>query len=248
MNLSLAEQKASLDDRGHRLHLIQLAGGKGLRVGGDTPKQYRETGQGLLLGISLREFLGLSPEVGKVVSVTVAAAEGWHEIIQQTMAFQKLKITLAKPGATRTQSTWHALQSIAEHQSPRATDLVAVHDAARPFATACLLAELVQVAGQAGAAVPGIAVADTILQVNDESSAGQYLQRDSLVAVQTPQVFRWDLLYAAHRWADENQQVFTDDGSLVAARNTDPLVVEGEVANWKVTTEDDWQRAADLLK
>jgi len=237
-------------DRPARLHLVQLAGGKGLRVGGDTPKQFRETGQGLLFGVSLREFLRLGDDVGKVVSITVTAAHQRGDVIREELgniASQGTSIHLAKPGETRTESTWHALQVLAAEESPQTGDLVAVHDAARPFATAELLGKLVQAAEQSGAAVPGIPVADTILQIDGDHTAAVYLQRESLVAVQTPQVFQWELLYSAHQWAAENQRAFTDDGSLVAALGTGPIVVPGLQGNWKVTTDDDWRRASALL-
>ncbi len=233
-----------------RLHLVQLAGGKGLRVGGDTPKQFRETGQGILFGVSLREFLRLGDDVGRVVSITVTAAPEWSDLIRGELAdisSQDIRTNLAEPGTTRTESTWHALQVLAAEESPQARDLVAVHDAARPFATVELLGKLMQAADQSGAAVPGIPVADTILQIDGDHSAADYLQRESLVAVQTPQVFRWDLLHSAHQWAAENQRTFTDDGSLVAALGTGPVVVPGLLSNWKVTTDDDWRRAYELL-
>ncbi len=242
----------------NRLHLVQLAGGKGLRVGGDTPKQFRETGQGLLFAVSLREFLEVRAETGRVVSITVTAAPRWSGVIRGELqnifpvdsfgtSRPDISIHLAKPGTSRTESTWHALQVVAAEESPQAGDLVAVHDAARPFATANLLGELMQAARQAGAAVPGVPVADTILQTDRDHSAAVDLPRDSLVAVQTPQVFRWELLLGAHSWAAENQRTFTDDGGLVAAFGTGPVVVPGEQGNWKVTTDGDWRRAVGLL-
>lgn len=230
-----------------RLHLVQLAGGKGLRVGGDVPKQFRETGQGYLFAVSLQEFLRLPSDVGEVVSITVTAAEEWSEIVVEAMSAHGAGIKLAQPGSTRTASTWNALQAVARQDSPQPDDLVAVHDAARPFASAELLAGLMRAAQQTGAAVPGVPVADTILETKGENSPAQYLQRESLVAVQTPQVFRWELLHSAHQWAAENGKTFTDDGSLVAAFGTNPMVVPGEEGNWKVTTDGDWKRALNLL-
>lgn len=233
-----------------QVHLIQLAGGKGLRVGGDTPKQFRSTGSGPLFAISLGEFLNLSPDAGQVASITVTASEQWDEVVNR--ALKQLSpgghsTRRADPGSTRTESTWHALQLIHDEVKPGPDDLVAVHDAARPFATALLLEQLITAAADAGAAVPGIAVADTIVQTSAGQSGAIYLEREALVAVQTPQVFRWDLLFNAHQWAAQNKKSFTDDGGLVAHRGTNPVVVPGEENNWKVTTDGDWLRAADLL-
>ncbi len=233
-----------------KIHLVQLAGGQGTRVGGETPKQFLETGWGPLFAVSLREFLKLTPEVGKVVSVTVTVAESWAQFVADTLGQLGLSadsVFLAEPGASRTESTWSALKHLARLGNPQPEDLVAVHDAARPFASAQLLENLVLAAGENGAAVPGIPVSDTILQVPSGAGTAGYLQRDSLVAVQTPQVFTWDRLHSAHQWAAVKGESFTDDGSLVAYRGKDPLVVPGEQGNWKVTTSDDWQRARLLL-
>ncbi len=233
-----------------RLHLVQLAGGKGLRVGGTTPKQFRRTGSGLLLAVSLAEFLKLPAKAGKIASITVTADRQWSDALAEVMVnlpdrnFESLR---ADPGSTRTESTWSALQLLADRVAPDAGDLVAVHDAARPFASAGLFAQLVNAAAESGAAVPGIPVADTILQTSGEGGEAVYLQRDNLVAVQTPQVFRWDLLYEAHRWAAVENRNFTDDGGLVACRGSNPVVVPGEQGNWKVTTEGDWLRAEEML-
>lgn len=221
-----------------KLHLILLAGGKGLRAGrsGQPPKQFRATGRGLLFTVSLDAFHQLPTGIA---TVTVTVPDAWRETAAAALSGRSFQ--LAAAGDTRTQSTWNALQSLTQ-QNPDPADLVAIHDAARPFASADLLARLADAAGLRGAAVPGVPVADTILQKD-----GKYLDRSRLVAVQTPQVFRWDLLHAAHAWAADQDAAFTDDGSLLAARGCDPVVVAGEVNNWKVTSEDDWNRALELL-
>lgn len=233
-----------------RLHLVQLAGGQGLRAGGDVPKQYRRTSRGPLLGISLEAFLNLPGDEADVVSITITAAGDWLETLGEVFAripAGGYRTDRAEPGRTRTESTWHALRRIAQEQDPQPDDLVAVHDAARPFASTDLLQRLVAAARKHGAAVPGIQVPDTILQRDPNEARARYLQRDSLVAVQTPQVFRWDRLFEAHAWAATQGASFTDDGGLVAQRGLDPVVVPGEVTNFKVTTDGDWRRALDCL-
>lgn len=231
------------------LHLILLAGGRGTRAtgGDDVPKQFRPTGRGLLFAVSLREFLsggaGLS---WRLASVTIVAAASWRNAVAAEMQDMTLPWQFALPGTTRTGSTWNAIRTLAETTAPQPDDLVAVHDAARPFASAALLAELAAAALRDGGAIPGIPVADTIVQVDARTAT--YLRRDALQAVQTPQVFRWSLFEPAHRWAHEANRSFTDDGGLLAARGQAPTVVPGEADNWKVTTLEDWSRAANLLK
>ncbi len=234
-----------------KLHIVQLAGGKGMRAGGDIPKQFRSTGKGILFGVSLKQFLKLPNTLCTLGSIAVTAADGWDREVRSffdEISSYGCPTQRVAPGLTRTASTFNALQALALGGTTQPEDLVAVHDAARPFASLNLLEKLVKGALDKGAAVPGIPVADTILQQPQGQSAGKYLNRNELVAVQTPQVFRWELLYQAHQWAAANDLVFTDDGSLVAARGLDPEVISGEQLNWKVTTDGDWQRAFDLLK
>ena len=250
-----------------RLHLILLAGGTGSRAGGgagEPPKQFHPTGRGPLFTVSLRSFLELDSGSGITLGgVTVTVADAWAE--QCSLAMSEvvdstgpLPWQMAQAGETRTQSTWNALQELAAGYGadqigppPGPGDLVAVHDAARPFATTDLFARLAAAAAEAGGAVPGVPVPDTIVRISetDEPAApAVYLKRELLHAVQTPQVFRWDILHAAHEEAAVKDLNFTDDGGLLASRGHYPVVVPGDAGNWKVTTEADLRQALELLK
>jgi 2-C-methyl-D-erythritol 4-phosphate cytidylyltransferase len=195
-----------------------------------------------------------------VARVVLVVPEAWRPTAASALAEAALPVPvdLAPAGRHRTASAWHALKVLAaldDHARPEPGDLVAVHDAARPFATRHLLNRLARAASRHGAAVPGVPVPDTIIQLAsghddeiDESPVAAYLDRGLLAAVQTPQVFRWRDLHAAHSWADAEQLSFTDDGGLVAEQGLRPVVVMGERGNWKITSEDDWQRAVALLR
>jgi len=233
------------------IHLVILAGGAGTRArSGDSapPKQFRNIGGRMMLMWSLRE---LSACAG-VVSVTVAAPVSWHPLVKGEIEGAGLETDplVAPAGASRTASTWNASVLVSGRCDPGPEDLVAVHDAARPFASRHLLARLAEAASRHGGAVPGAPVPDTIVQLSGQrggQAAVRYLERDSLRAVQTPQVFRWEAFFAAHRDCHEKNQAFTDDGGLLAAAGLPPVVVMGEIENWKVTTEADLVRAGDLL-
>lgn len=230
------------------LHLLVVAGGRGLRAagGGEVPKQFRPTGRGMLLRVAIDTFVAGDPaHPAPLASVTVTAPAAWHRQVAAELSGLGLPLALADAGATRTASTWNGLLALEAAVRPRPGDLVAIHDAARPFASAELLARLAAAAAARGGAVPGVPVHDTI--VHAEQGQARYLARESLVAVQTPQVFRWEQLHEAHAWAAASHATFTDDGGLLAARGHAPAVVDGEIGNWKVTTEGDWRRAADLL-
>lgn len=254
----------------NRLHLVLLAGGTGSRADGGRgapPKQFSATREGPLFAVSLREFLRLAPGSGfSIAGVTLTVAEAWREnavvgLRDVLDTRREIPWQTATAGTTRTASTWNALQVLgmgydggASGPAPAAAELVAIHDAARPFATSDLLARTAAAAATSGGAVPGVPVPDTIVRVPEvydstgPAMTATYLKRELLYAVQTPQVFRWDLLHAAHSVAAAAQLDFTDDGGLLASRGHDPVVVPGEAGNWKVTTEGDLRRALDMLK
>jgi len=234
------------------LHLIILAGGQSARArrsDSTPPKQFVRLGGEMLLMRSVQELSSLAA----VTSLIVVAPEPWHPVAQRELAEANLSVPchLAPGGVTRTESTWHAILILKRHHEPAPGDLVAVHDAARPFATHHLLLRLAQTAARYDAAVPGIPVSDTIALMREgkeERVEAKYLERKALRALQTPQVFRWEPFQAAHQWCQSRKLSFTDDGGLLATRGVTPLVVMGEQENWKVTTEGDLARAESLLR
>ncbi|MCP4144282.1 MAG: 2-C-methyl-D-erythritol 4-phosphate cytidylyltransferase [bacterium] len=216
-----------------RVHLIILAGGSGSRARlseSERPKQYQRLDSRMVLQWSIDEF----SKSGNVVSTTVVASSAYYELLQSELPYE---VNFAPAGETRTGSTWNALQMI----DAEPDDLVAVHDAARPFATIELFEKLAEKASECDAAVPGITVPDTTIQVIDNKV--DYLNRSHLRAVQTPQLFKWESFYSAHKSAAESDKSYSDDGSLMAANGVIPHLVEGEEGNWKVTTSADLSRA-----
>jgi 2-C-methyl-D-erythritol 4-phosphate cytidylyltransferase len=246
------------------LHLLVMAGGLGARARrADTepPKQFRQVNGASLMLWGIRELA----EAPGVVTVTVAVPGSWLAIVRGELAAALLPCAwqVTPGGETRTGSTWCALEALLAGRPIGDADLIAVHDAARPFASRHLLTRVAAAAGEHGAAVPGVAVADTIVEIVSSVGAregaaaaeaagaqpvARYLERGALRALQTPQVFRGGLLLAAHRWARERSLDFTDDGGLLAARGCAPVVVSGEPENWKVTTDADLARAEALLR
>ena len=122
-------------------------------------------------------------------------------------------------------------------------DVVVVHDAARPLASRALFDAVIDaVRAGADAAVPGVPVADTLKRI-DGTRVVETLDRDTLVAVQTPQAFRVSVLRAAHAHDGDA----TDDAALVEAAGATVVVVPGEASNFKVTEPADLHRAAAVL-
>ncbi len=242
------------------LHLLVMAGGLGVRArraDAEPPKQFRQVSGASLMLWGIRELA----EAPGVVTVTVSVPGPWLAIARGELAAALLPCAwqVTPGGETRTGSTWCALEALLAGRPVSDDDLIAVHDAARPFASRQLLARVAAVAGEHGAAVPGVAVTDTIVEIvpsvgareaeaADAQPVARYLERGALRALQTPQVFRGGLLLAAHRWARERGLDFTDDGGLLAAQGRAPVIVWGEPENWKVTTDADLARAEALLR
>lgn len=247
------------------LHLLVMAGGLGARArraDAEPPKQFRQVNGASLMLWGIRELV----EAPGVVTVTVAVPGSWLAIVRGELAAALLPCAwqVTPGGETRTGSTWCAIEALLAGRPVGDDDLVAVHDAARPFASRQLLTRVAAAAGEHGAAVPGVAVADTLVEIVPPAGGGgeaaavatgadaqpvaRYLERGALRALQTPQVFRGGLLLAAHRWARERSLDFTDDGGLLAARGCAPVIVSGEPENWKVTTDADLARAEAILR
>jgi 2-C-methyl-D-erythritol 4-phosphate cytidylyltransferase len=142
-------------------------------------------------------------------------------------------------GATRADSVRGGLAAV-----PAPTEVVVVHDAARPLATPELFAAVIAaVRGGADAAVPAVALVDTIKRVDAAGRVHETVPREALVAVQTPQAFRVDALRAAHAAGGDA----TDDAALVEAAGGTVVVVPGDDRNLKVTTALDLIVVAALL-
>jgi 2-C-methyl-D-erythritol 4-phosphate cytidylyltransferase/2-C-methyl-D-erythritol 2,4-cyclodiphosphate synthase len=196
---------------------IVVAGGSGTRFG--APKQYEMLGGRRVLDWSVATAREASDGVVVVVPAADAEREGG-----------------VAGGATRSESVRAGLAHV-----PHDATIICVHDAARPFADRELFGRVVAaVETGADAAVPGIAVADTIKQVSSDGRVTHTPDRSALTAVQTPQAFRAGALRDAHAAAGDA----TDDAALVEAAGGAVVVVPGDVGNRKITDPEDlrWAR------
>ena len=196
---------------------IVVAGGTGARFG--RAKQFEVVGKRRVVDHAVAVARAASNGVVIVVPAEVVASEGG-----------------VAGGATRSESVRAGLAAV-----PAQATIVCVHDAARPFASADLFAAVIEaVAAGADAAVPGIAVTDTIKRIGAGNVVVDTPPRESLVAVQTPQAFRASVLRAAHAGGGEA----TDDAALVESCGGKVVVVAGEQTNRKITSLDDlvWAR------
>jgi 2-C-methyl-D-erythritol 4-phosphate cytidylyltransferase / 2-C-methyl-D-erythritol 2,4-cyclodiphosphate synthase len=214
---------------------IVVAAGRGVRAGGAVPKQYRNVRGAPVIRHTLSLFTG-HPQVTMVQPVI-------HRDDAAAFAAAVAGLPLhpaAIGGATRQISVRAGLEAL-EKEQPH---IVLVHDAARPFASPALVSRAIA-AGAGGAAIPALGLTDTVKEVDADGRVVATRDRSRLRMVQTPQAFRYSELLAAHRRAFEaGRDDFTDDAALAEWAGMEVTVFEGEAGNMKLTTEEDFARAA----
>ena len=217
-----------------RVAALVMAAGRGLRLGGDEPKQYRLLGTASILARSLALFAS-HPRVDRVLAVIGA---------DDRPAYDQATATLRLPapvigGATRQESVRNGLENLAADPP----DLVLIHDAARPLTPPAMIGRVIDALSAHPAAVPALPVTDTLKQGAD----GRVLTtvpRAGLFRAQTPQGFRFADIVAAHRRFRGSEM--TDDAAVAEAAGIPLVLVDGDEAAFKITTSDDLERARRL--
>ncbi len=217
---------------------VIVAAGRGTRAGGDIPKQFKPIGGETMLARTLAMFLA-HYMVGPVQAVI--RPEDLEFFRASTAGMDLLAPTFG--GATRQASVRAGLEALA----PRQPDIVLIHDAARPFASADLVSRAIAAARRSGAAIPALPVTDTVKTVDANGLVERTLERATLRLIQTPQGFAFPALLAAHRRASEaGRQDFTDDAALAEWAGMKVAVFAGEPGNIKITERQDFARAEAL--
>ncbi len=214
---------------------VIVAAGTGARVGGDVPKQFRPIGGESLLRRAISTLLE-HQDVGLVQPVV--RQEDLDLYRRQTAHLDVLPPAIG--GATRQASVRAGLEAVAARQP----DIVLIHDAARPFASAGLVSRAIAAARKTGAAIPALPVTDTVKTVDAAGLVGGTIDRTTLRLVQTPQAFSFAALLDAHRRAlSAGRDDFTDDAALAEWAGLKVSTFAGEPGNIKITNEADFARA-----
>lgn len=207
--------------------VILLGAGAGRRLGGAEPKALLPIGGRPILAVAAAAAAA-TPAVGGLV-VTFPA--GWEGRARACVEHLGIDVHLVEGGASRQASVRRALAVV-----PDPIHVVAVHDAARPFAPPDLFSRTLDaVDGGADGAVPVLAVADTVLRVRGGFVQGDEPRAD-LALVQTPQAFRTAALREAHAKAEASGEAFTDDASLLRWAGFEVRAIPGDPDNAKITT------------
>jgi 2-C-methyl-D-erythritol 4-phosphate cytidylyltransferase/2-C-methyl-D-erythritol 2,4-cyclodiphosphate synthase len=220
--------------RPERTAAILVAAGRGLRAGTGGPKQYRMVGGQTVIFRAMEVFCR-HPDVA-----TVQPVVNPDDIAVFNEAVSALNhAPPANGGATRQQSVHAGLEALASTKP----DIVLIHDAARPFVTEAVISRAIDAASRTGAAVPAVPVADTIKLVGASGDVEATPERARLRIAQTPQAFRYDVILEAHRRAvREGRDDFTDDAALAEWAGLTVATFEGDPANMKLTTPEDFIR------
>jgi 2-C-methyl-D-erythritol 4-phosphate cytidylyltransferase / 2-C-methyl-D-erythritol 2,4-cyclodiphosphate synthase len=218
---------------------VVVGAGRGARAGGLFPKQYQRLG-----GVAvIRRSLVLMAEHTGVGAVQPVIHPDDSARFDEAAAGMEILAPVAG-GATRQASVRAGLEAL----EPLGPQLVLIHDAARPFASPDLVTRAIAAARAGEAAVPGLAVADTVKVVDDSGTIVRTLDRHPLRTIQTPQAFRFPMLLAAHRRANaEGYEEFTDDAAVAEWAGMKVTVFAGEAANVKLTTAEDFARCETAL-
>lgn len=215
---------------------VIVAAGRGLRAGGDLPKQFRRIGGETML----RRALSMFAEHAEVALVQPVIHPDDRDLYRLSMPEIDLLLPPVLGGATRQASVRAGLEALASRQP----DIVLIHDASRPFATPALVSRAIEATQRSGAAIPALPITDTVKSVDASGHVSQTLDRNALRLIQTPQGFAFANLLEAHRRAaTAGRENFTDDAALAEWAGMTVSVFAGEPGNIKITSPEDFARA-----
>ena len=217
------------------VYALVVAAGRGSRFGGAVPKQYLALGGASVLRHAVAALAG-HPRVSDVLVAIRPEDRGLYE--RAVVGLHVMPPTAG--GSTRQDSARLGLEALTPYRPRR----VLIHDGARPFSNSALVDRVIDGLDRAQAAIPCLAVRDTIKRAEDGVIRAT-IDRSALWRAQTPQGFHFDVILAAHRAA--MGRALTDDAAVVEAAGLAPLVVEGSEDNLKVTTTEDLAAAERLI-
>lgn len=213
-------------------YVLIVAGGQGLRLGDDLPKQYLKIGKNIILNQSIIAFSSCK-------ALTCIIHPDHYPLYKRTIQPRPWVRPPVYGGAERRDSVRKGLADLKNHM--QSDDILLIHDAARPFVRGEDIRAVLEEATRSGAATLALPVSDTLRHQD-----GHMIDRSGLWAIQTPQAFRFGLICEAHDRADP-AAVFTDDSAMVAAMGHSVSFVMGSRQNFKITTAEDLSFARMLV-
>lgn len=209
-------------------YVVIVAGGKGLRMGSDLPKQFMPIAGKPVLMHTIERFYQWDRQAA-IILVLPEEHQVYWKMLCQELKFD-IPYRIANGGATRFQSVKNGLELVGE------PGLIAVHDGVRPFVSVEVIKSCFARAAITGAAIPVVQVVDSMRELDADGKSAP-VDRNRFVAVQTPQVFRSDILLEAYKCLFRPE--FTDDASVVEAKGYTIYTVRGNWENIKITSPSD---------
>jgi len=220
---------------------VIAAGGQGVRMGKNQPKQLLELGGTSILERTLQPFIDC-PEINQIVIVSAEGIIGSIESRIRQKPFCNKPVTVINGGSERQQSVFRGIKALDE-----TIDIVVVHDAVRPFITDKLITECCHAADKYGSVSVMRPITETVKVVKD-SVVVSTPDRSTIWITQTPQAFRKELIEYAHKRATADDFFGTDDCMLVERLGHTVHIIEGNDMNIKITTPKDLNAAEAILK
>lgn len=218
-------------------YVVIVAGGKGLRMGTDLPKQFLEMLGKPVLMHTIEAFKSYDEDISVVLVLPKEQVEFWESLCEKH-SFQ-IEHIVAHGGAERFFSVKNGLNQITEENS-----VVAIHDGVRPLVSKATIAECFDVAQEKGNAIPCVGVPDTVRVVDETGS--NVIDRNTIRLVQTPQTFRFSVLKDAYDIVFTPD--ITDDASVIEKNGMTVNLVEGNRGNMKITSPGDLFLAEQLKR
>jgi len=221
---------------------IIVAAGKGLRMNEDVPKQYLSLEGRPVLGHTLLVFNTCDRIDEVFVVIPAEDFDFCGKNVISPLGLQK-RIKLVSGGDRRQDSVYNGLKALDQK-----TDLVVIHDGVRPFVKSDELEACIDGAIKFGACILGIPASDTLKRIDGAGIINGTLDRENIWLVQTPQVFKYDLILKAHEAARRDGISGTDDASLVERLGIEVRIITGNKNNIKITTQEDLAVAQAIIE
>lgn len=206
--------------------------GQGKRFSSDVPKQYLEIDGQSIIAITVKKILSVSDDITGVVVAQQTEIERTIRILSEIDGFKE-NIRVVQGGKERQDSVYNGLM----HVDPN-SEIVIVHDGVRPLISREIILKSIRVAKKMGACIAAVPVKDTIKRTQ-ESIIAETLSRSDLWHAQTPQTFKYSIIFQAHQKAKADKFYGTDEASLVERMGYPVSIIKGDYNNIKITTVED---------
>ena len=224
-----------------KIAIIITAAGSSTRIGSGIKKEYLPFQNGTVLSTCVQTFINSCKNRFIITDFIITCPPNGKSECQKALNFTSQQendnsknisqvFQIVEGDKTRQKSVFNAMCAVKNHPQ-----IVLIHDGARPFVSQKIILEGIQAAQEFGASVPGLTPTDTQKQIDEDGFITNHLQRASLVAVQTPQCFDFQMLLEAHKKAHQEEKEYTDDTEIWGKYCGKVKVITGESKNIKIT-------------